>query len=84
VLDRIKPLCNAVGIDDYDYIINRDGQSETLRIYDTKIGCSSNSISAVIQELIGYIFLRNWRDRSLGNFETQTKNVIKRYWLKED
>lgn len=82
VLKEIKPICEAFNIKDYDYIISPTGQTEILRVYDTKIGCSSNTISAVIQELTGYIFIQLWRQRSLGAFENQTKAVIKRYWLK--
>lgn len=81
VLEEIKPICEAFNIKKYDYVISETGQSETLVIYDTKIGCSCNSISAVVQELVGYIFLMKWRDRSLGAFKTQTKNVIKEYWI---
>ena len=80
VLEAIKPICDAYKIDDYDYEVKPEGQTEILRIYDTKIGCSHNSISGVIQELTGYIFIQQWRQRSLGAFEIQTKNVIKRYW----
>lgn len=82
VLEAIKPICDAYEITDYDYEVKPEGQTEILRIYDTKIGCSCNSISAVIQELTGYIFIQQWRQRSLGAFENQTKAVIKRYWLK--
>ena len=82
VLSEIKPICEAFGIDDYDYEIKESGQTETLIIYGQGIGCSSNSISAVVQELTGYIFLMKWRERYLGAFETQTKNVIKEYWIK--
>ena len=62
--------------------IKDSGQRETLRIGNTRIGCSCNSISAVIEELVGYIFIARWRDRNLGAFSIQTKNVIKRYWIK--
>lgn len=83
VLDAIKPICEAFNITDYDYEINTENGTEILRIYDVRIGCSCNSISAVKDELIGFIFLRTWcRDRSLGAFSTQCKNVIKRYWIK--
>ncbi|MBR0576787.1 hypothetical protein KCG48_10625 [Proteiniclasticum sp. BAD-10] len=82
VLERIKPICEAFGITDYDYEIRETGQTETLRINKTRIGCSCNSISAVIDELVGYIFLMRWRDRSLGAFSVQTTNAIKRYWIK--
>lgn len=81
VLEEIKPICEAFKISEYDYVISDTGQRETLVIYDQKIGCSSNSVSAVVQELVGYIFLMKWRKRYLGVFETQTKNVIKRYWI---
>lgn len=83
VLDAIKPICEAYGIDDYDYEVSNVGQKETLRIYSTRIGCSFNSVFAVKQELTGYIFISMWKGRSLGAFSTQTKNKIKTYWLKE-
>ena len=85
VLKEIKPICEAFDIRDYDYIVSPSGQTEILKIYETKIGCSSNSILAVKNELIGFIFIKEWcRYRSLGPFSTQTKNVIKRYWLEEE
>ena len=84
VLERIKPICEAFGILDYDYEVKTAGQTETLRINGARIGCSSNSINAVVQELVGYIFLLHWRGRSLGAFETQVKNQIKRYWIKKE
>lgn len=82
VLKEIKPICEAFGITDYDYIVSDKGQTETLRIESIKIGCSCNSIYAVIQELVGYLFICYFRDRSLGNFKTHVFNQIKRYWLK--
>ena len=82
VLEAIKPICEAFKINDYDYEVKDSGQRETLRIGNTRIGCSCNSISAVIEELVGYIFIARWKDRYLGAFSVQTKNVIKRYWIK--
>lgn len=83
VLNAIKSICEAFNITDYDYEICDTGQIETLRINNTSIGCSCNSISAVVDELIGYIFITRWcRNRSLGTFGTQTKNVIRQYWIK--
>ena len=81
VLEAIKPICEAFKINDYDYEVKDSGQRETLRIGNTRIGCSCNSISAVIEELVGYIFIARWKDRYLGAFSIQTKNVIKRYWI---
>ncbi len=79
VLEKIKPICDAFGITDYDYEI-KDNR-ERLRIYDTRIGCSSNSISAIIDELVGYIFVCRFRERYLGAFKKQTFNKIKEYWV---
>lgn len=82
VLDEIAPICQAFNIKNYDYIVKQEGQSETLRIGDIKIGCSCNSISAIKDELIGYIFINSWcKNRSLGAFSTQTQNIIRRHWV---
>ena len=82
VLEAIKPICDVFGIKDYDYIVKKTGQRETLRLNDTLIGCSCNSISAVVDELIGYIFIKRFcRNRSLGAFSTQTKNKIREHWI---
>ena len=70
VLKKIKPICEAFGIEDYDYIVSDKGQTETLRIGTTKIGCSCNSIFAVKQELVGYLFICYFRERPLGHFKT--------------
>jgi len=82
VLKAISPIMEAFDIKDYDYEVNNT--KETLRIYNTRIGCTANSIDAIIDEIIGYIFINRWcRYRSLGTFSTQVKNVIKRYWEKD-
>lgn len=82
VLEAIKPICEVFGIKEYDYLIQETGRTESLFLNGTKIACSGNSISAIVDELIGYIFVKRWtRNRTLGAFQTQTLNVIKRYWL---
>ena len=82
VLEAIKPICEVFKIEEYDYWIDEERGIERLVVQGTEIGCSCNSISAVIDELIGYIFVQRWtRNRSLGAFQTQTLNVIKRYWI---
>ena len=74
---NLRSIWNKEG---YDYEID-DGR-ETLRINNTGIGCSCNSISAVVDELIGYIFINTFcKNRSLGAFEKQVKNRIKEYWI---
>ena len=83
MLTTITPICNAFGIKDFDYIITEE--KERLIINHTEIGCSGNSVSAVVDELIGYIFVVRWcRNRSLGAFEKQTLNVIQRHWIKDN
>jgi len=82
VLEAIKPICEVHNIKEYDYVVKETGQSETLILNGVKIGCSSNSISAIIDEVIGYLFIERWcHHRYLGTFSTQSQNVIKRYWL---
>lgn len=81
VLEAIKPICEAFDLE-YDYIVKEEGQTETLVLNGQKIGCSCNSVSAVINEVIGYIFVKIYcRDNWIGHFRTQTLNIIKRYWL---
>ncbi len=83
VLKEIKPICEAFAITDYDYEINDDRYTEVLRLNNTKINCSINSISAIIDEVIGYLFINYYcENRSLGEFETQVKNRITRTWMK--
>lgn len=85
VLIAIVPICKAFGIKDFDYIVNSEKGTETLKLEDTLIGCSLNSVSAVIDEIIGWLFVYSFcRNRSIGAFKTQTLNVVKRYWKKED
>lgn len=82
VLKAIKPICEAFNIKEYDYIICDEGQRETLKIYQTHIGCTDNSISAVIDEIIGWLFVNRFcKNRYIGAFRTQTLNVVKRYWI---
>ena len=81
VLEKLQPICNAFGYD-CDYVINRNyGQTETLIINGTRIGCTDNSEYAIIREFIGYLFINIWcKDRSFP-FRTQIMNCVKRYWL---
>ena len=81
-LEAIKPICEAFGIKEYDYLISETGQRETLVLNGQKIGCTADSIDSIIDEVIGYIFIcRYCRNRSIGVFSTQTKNVIRQYWI---
>jgi hypothetical protein len=82
ILKTIKPICELFGIEEYDYIVKESGQLETLVLDGTPIGCSGNSTIAVVDELIGYLFIEKWcKHRCLGAFEKQSTNVITRNWL---
>lgn len=83
ILEVISPICEAFKIDDFDYIISETGkQDEALRIYDTYIGCSCNSVEAVIDELIGWLFVKRFcKHRCIGAFRVQTLNRVKAHWL---
>jgi len=84
VLNAIKPIMEAFKISDYDYIVKDFGQTETLVINGTGIGCSCNSIEAIINETIGYLFVAKFKKyRYLGSFETQTLKKVTEYWLSE-
>lgn len=81
VLETIKPICEAFGITDYDYIFN--DEQERLIVEGTIIGCASNSIGATVRELIVFIFVQYGSDK-LGAVKTQTLNQLKRCWIEEE
>jgi hypothetical protein len=80
IYKQIIPICKVFNINDYGYEVDENG-GETLVLNGQKIGCTGNSVEAVVDELIAYIFITRYcRSRSLGAFEKQTKNCIMRYW----
>ena len=82
VLEEIKPYCELFGIIDYEYFVNTKTGGEVLKLNDTYIGCAANSISAIIDEVIGYIIINRYcKNRSFGAFRKQTMNDIKSYWI---
>jgi len=88
VLAMIKPLCELFSIETYDYIIKEKSEDgyytqEYLVLDGQKIGCCGNSVESSFYEAVGYVIIKRYcRWRSLGAFEKQTKNHIRRYWLK--
>lgn len=81
VLEVIKPICEAFDIHNYDYEVARGYPPERLVVEGQRIRCESNSIGAVVMELIGYIFVNTYaKNRSLGAFEKETLDVLKRHW----
>ena len=81
VLKAIKPICEAFKIKDYDYVIQETGQIETLVLNGQKIGCSMNSIYAIKNEIIGYIFAKIYCKDKWWHFKQHTLKFIKQYWL---
>lgn len=66
-----------------DYVFDEENHREYLVCDDTNICCSHNSISAVFEEFVAYLFL-GYYNRSLGAFEKQVTNQIKSYWYDKD
>ena len=81
ISEKIEPICKAFNINDYGYEVE-ENCNEYLVLDGTKIGCTGNSVSAVVDELIAYVFITRYcSNRNLGAFHKQTINHIKRYWL---
>lgn len=80
VLKAIKPICEAFKIE-YDYIVEEERQTEALVLNGQKIGCSANSISATVEELIGYLFVKGYCENRWWHFKPQTLKHIKQYWI---
>ena len=80
VIKAIKPICEAFNIE-YDYIVKETGQTETLVLDGQKIGCSMNSIYAIKNENIGYIFAKIYCRNNWWHFQPQTLKYIKQYWI---
>lgn len=81
VLKEIKPIMEAFDIKEYDYIVKEEGQTETLVIEGQKIGCSLNSIYAIKNEIIGYIFATIYCHNNWWHFKPHTLKYIKQYWI---
>lgn len=82
VLMTLAPYFELFGIEG-DYLITETGYGweEYLVLNGQKIGCTCNSVEAVFDEFIAYLFVKIYcRNRSLGAFEKQTLNRIKQYW----
>lgn len=80
VLMTLAPYLELFGIEG-DYQINSETNDEYLVLNGQKIACSCNSVEAIFDEFIAYVFVKIYcRNRSLGAFEKQTLNRIKQYW----
>ena len=83
VLKELKPLADILNIK-IDYVVDEKNRREYLVCNDTKICTNSTSLYGIRQEFMGYLFLREWRERYLGAFDKQTRNYIKQYWYDDN
>jgi len=85
VLAALTPICEAFGIKDFDYIVISENHAERLKLNNVLIGCASNSVSAVVDELIGYLFVTRFcKNKYIGAFKTQTLNAVRGNWIKQE
>lgn len=81
VLNELEDIAKVLDIH-IDYIIEK--KREYLVCDNTKICTNGTSIYGVRKEFFGYVFLQEWRYYSLGAFDKQTRNHIKKYWYDEN
>ena len=87
VLNTIIPVLKPFGITKVDYVIDEKTYQETLVIDDIKIGCTCNSIEAILQEVVGYLFIKTWvppRILVSDPYVDHCVEVITHYWIKEE
>lgn len=81
VLNELGDIAKLLNIE-IDYVI--DKEREYLVCDDAKICTCHTSISGIREEFFGYVFLQEWRHRSLGGFDKQTRRYIKQYWYDDN
>lgn len=82
VLKTIKPICKVFGICDYDYIVGY--AHEFLRIGNVKINCTFNSSDAILNELIGYLFVKYYASMNYTGNSDEVIEIIKSKWQVQD
>lgn len=81
VLKELGDIAKVLNIK-IDYI--KDDKREYLVCDDTKICTLGTNICGIRQEFFGYVFLLEWRHRSVSHFEKQTRNFIRQYWYDDN
>ena len=81
VLNELGNIAKVLNID-IDYVI--DDKREYLVCDDIKICTNCTSIHGIREEFFGYVFLKEWRNRSVSPFEKQTRNYIRQYWFDDN
>lgn len=81
VLKELGEIAKILNIN-IDYVINE--KREYLVCDNTKICTNCTSVNGIREEFFGYVFLKEWKHRSLGSFDKQTRIYIKQYWYDDD
>lgn len=77
----IKPLCKIFNIK-YKYWHFNVPESELLYLNNQQIKCTGDSVEQIRDKVIGYIFVEIYcKNNSIGAFQKQTLNVIKKDWI---
>ena len=76
----IKPLCKIFKIK-YEYI-ELLPLEEILFLNGQQIKCTGDTVEQIRDKVIGYIFAEIYcKNNSIGAFQKQTLNVIKKDWV---
>ena len=86
VIQELGDIAKLLNIEiDYIEDVNENGcKREYLVCNDTKICTNCTSIYGIREEFFGYVFLKEWKHRSLGAFNNQAKKCIKQYWYDDN
>lgn len=82
VLETIKPICDVFGITSYDYEVPPKREGECLVVEGQRIGCTMDSIGAIVRELITYIFIYSGCADRLTTSHKSAVSQMTRNWLK--
>lgn len=78
----IKPFCKIFGIK-YEYFIIMPNV-ELLYLNGQQIKCTGDTVEQIRDKVIAYIFVKYYcKNNSIGAFQSQTLNVIKKDWIKQ-
>ena len=78
----IKPICKIFKIN-YEYMHFNFPNEEILYLNGQKINCTGSTVEEIRDKVIGYIFVEFYcKNNSIGAFQKQTLNVIKKDWIK--
>ena len=77
VMMQLEDIAKALNID-IDYI-EEEGH-EYLICDGQKILTTRASVLEIRHEFFGYVFLKEWKFRFLGEFDKQVRNTIRRNW----